>query len=366
LFDLRSEHDALRAQLRAAFERVLDSSAFILGSEVTALEEQVSSYLGARHAVGLSNGSDALYVALLALGIGPGDEVITTPFTFVATAEAILRCGATPVFADIDPENFCLCPASTKRMRTARTKAVLTVHLYGSPGTVEAIARYCDEEGLSLIEDACQAFGARVAERAVGTLGAIGVYSFFPTKPLGGFGDGGLVVTASETIARTVRSLRSHGVGPRGNYNQLGGNFRLDSLQAALVGVKLAHVNRHRAARTVLAQRYDAALAGHRLVRPPARPALSHTAAWSLYTVRVPRHRDTLAAYLATQGIETRSYYPHLLSAQPLFTSRARSDKLPCAEAISQEVLSLPIYSGLEQAAQDRVIDALLSFTPGS
>ncbi|MGC4065960.1 MAG: DegT/DnrJ/EryC1/StrS family aminotransferase [Polyangiaceae bacterium] len=366
LFDLRPEHEASKPALLAAFSRVLDGNSYILGPEVANFESHAARYLKVGHAVGVSNGSDALYLALLALGIGPGCEVITSPLTFVATAEAILRCGATPVFADIELDSFGLCPASTARMRTARTRVVLAVHLYGHPGKVLELAEYCAKEGILLVEDACQSFGARARDRAVGTLGSAGVYSFFPTKPLGGFGDGGLVVTEDERVARDIRAFRSHGVGASGQYERLGGNFRLDALQAALLDVKLAHVDESRRKRRVLAERYYDALTNHPALVPPVGPDASSESAWSLYTLRVPRGRDALRAHLSALGLESRIYYSALLSEQPLFAKVSRSDALPNASRAANEVLSIPIYAGMTFEAQSRVIDALNAFRPES
>jgi dTDP-4-amino-4,6-dideoxygalactose transaminase len=366
LFDLRPEHEASKPALIAAFSRLLEQNSYILGPEVANFEAHAARYLGIAHAVGVSNGSDALYLALRALDIGPGTEVITSPLTFVATAEAILRCGATPVFADIEPESFGLCPASTARMRTSRTRAVLAVHLYGHPGRITELADYCASEGLSLVEDACQAFGARAEGRAVGTVGAMGIYSFFPTKPLGGFGDGGLVVTSNARQADAVRAMRSHGIDASGAYASLGGNFRLDALQAALLDVKLTQIDASRRARRLLAERYRDALTNHPNLMAPEHPAPPSESAWSLYTLRVRRGRDALRTHLAARGIESRVYYPSVLPDQPLFANVSRSDALPNAMRASAEVLSIPIYAGLTLEAQSRVIDTLDAFDPSN
>jgi dTDP-4-amino-4,6-dideoxygalactose transaminase len=205
IFDTRPQHDALSASLHAAFVRVTTSGSFILGAEVSDFEQRCATLLGTTHAIGVSSGSDALFLSLAALGIGPGDEVITTAFTFIATAEAILRTGATPVFADIDPNHLGLCPDSTRRMLSAKTRAVLYVHLYGNLGSIDEHARLCEEHGLFLVEDACQAFGARLGGRYAGTWGSVGCYSFFPTKPLGGLGDGGLCVTDDPALSTPCR-----------------------------------------------------------------------------------------------------------------------------------------------------------------
>lgn len=340
------------------------SSSFILGAEVSHFEQQAASYLGSRYAVGLSNGSDALYLALRALDVGSGDEVITSPLTFIATAEAVLRCGATPVFADIEPDSFGLCPASTKRMRSSKTRAVLTVHLYGHPGTALELARYCQSENLPLVEDACQAFGASLGGRKAGTIGRVGIYSFFPTKPLGGFGDGGLLVTEDEGLAARVKAMRSHGMAAEGRFETLAGNFRLDGLQAALLGVKLKQVDRMRTCRQQIAQRYNEALAPLSHVCPPPAPPSAIESAWSLYTLRAPGQRNHLLSHLQASGIEARVYYPLLLPEQPLFVDHSRSDRLDCAKTATSQILSLPMYAGLSHDAQCRVIEAVASFEP--
>lgn len=366
LFDLYLEHQTITDELTSAFQRVLRNSAFILGAEVSNFERHVVDYLGGGHAVGLSNGSDALFVALRTLGIGPGCEVITSPFTFVATAEAIVRCGATPVFADIEPDSFGLCPASTARMLSPKTRAVLAVHLYGHPGNVLELERFCAEHDLALLEDACQAFGAKAGGRPVGTIGTIGVYSFFPTKPLGGFGDGGLLVTQDDALAAQAKRLRSHGLGTKGDYELLGGNFRLDSLHAALLDVKLSRVDWAREERRAIASRYDRALAHSTHLRPPTPPDRSVESAWALYTIRVPRHRDALLRHLEAHHVEARIYYPKLLTDQPLFSSSSRADDLVHARVACREVVSIPIFAGLSFEVQQRVIEALGSFAPNT
>jgi dTDP-4-amino-4,6-dideoxygalactose transaminase len=249
-------------------------------------------------------------------------------------------------------------------MRSSATRAVLTVSLYGHPGTVLELERYCHAEGLFLVEDACQSFGATIDNRPLGTIGKIGVFSFFPTKPLGGTGDGGLLVTSDEALAETAKRLRSHGINAIGKYSTLGGNFRLDALQAALLAVKLGHVDEARHARCTLVEQYRLKLAESSYVLPPALPADSVESAWSLFTLRIPRYRDRIQAYLAQHAIEARAYYSTLLSEQPALSAVSRSDDLPVARAASQQVLSIPCYAGLLPREQQRIIDALLAFLP--
>lgn len=361
LFDLRAQHVGLADSLQAAFERVQSRSAFILGEEVAAFERACARALDVPHAVGVSSGSDALLLALLALGIGVGDEVITSPFTFAATAEAIARAGATPVFADVDPLSLCLSAESAQSVLSPRTRALLCVHLYGDPGNVEELSELCTRKGLLLIEDACQAFGAAVSGRAAGSFGHVGCFSFFPTKPLGAMGDGGLCVTHDATVARELSRLRVHGMNAEGNVVRLGGNYRLDALQAALLREKLAFVETWRCARARHAHRYAEALHGCPRIGPvfPSKPAVRH--AWAVTTLRVRGERDQLKTHLARQGIESRVYYPRLLSEHAVFRTCPRGN-LTQAERASREVLSIPNHFGLGDEAHARVVSNLLAW----
>jgi dTDP-4-amino-4,6-dideoxygalactose transaminase len=362
IFDTRPQHTALSDALHAAFERVVTSGAFILGDEVAGFERRCANLLGAAHAVAVSNGSDALFLALKALGIGPGDEVITTAFTFIATAEAILRTGATPVFADIDPIHLGLCPASTQRMLSAKTRAVLYVHLYGNLGSISEHARLCREHGLWLVEDACQAFGARLDERYAGVWGDIGCYSFFPTKPLGGLGDGGLCVTDDPNLLDRLQTLRAHGVKRGGQCETLSGNFRLDALQAALLSEKIALVEPWRLARANIAARYTESLRDCRHLQTPIDPSAVAAPAWALYTLRVANDRKGLRIHLEKHGIESRSYYSSVLADHAAIASCCRRDALTQAVRASHEVLSVPIYFGLTAEAQQRIIERVLAW----
>lgn len=351
----------MTAALREAYERVQSNGTFILGPEVAAFEGACAQMLGVPHAVGVSSGSDALLLALRALRIGPADEVITTPFTFAATAEAIVRAGATPVFADIDPETLCLSANSVEAMLTPRTRAVLFVHLYGNPCGIEEVAELCRRKGLPLVEDACQAFGATVAGRAAGGFGDVGCFSFFPTKPLGALGDGGLCVTADPSLAKTLSSLRQHGMDSEATVVRMGGNYRLDALQAAFLLEKLTSVERWRFERDRNASRYAEALAGCPRIsfKLPERDSVRH--AWALTTIRVPEGREQLRAYLARRRIETRVYYPKVLSAHDFFGHYPRAE-LRQAERASHEVLSIPNHFGLSDASHHRVVASLLAW----
>jgi len=361
-FDTRPQHHGLSEALSAAFARVVSSGAFILGQEVSEFEHQCATLLGTNHAIGVSSGSDALFLALTALGIGPGDEVITTAFTFVATAEAVLRTGATPVFADIDPNHLGLCPESTRRMLSPKTRAVLYVHLYGNVGSIVEHAQICAENGLFLVEDACQAFGARLGKQYAGTWGQIGCFSFFPTKPLGGLGDGGLCVTHEPTLAENLRQLRAHGVAKNGESAVLSGNFRLDALQAALLCEKLPQVEAWRLVRSRIAETYTAALRTCVRIKAPSDVNVLTCPAWALYTVRVPAERQLLQHHLNEQGVDTRVYYPSVLANHRAFSQRCRCDTLTEALRASTEVLSIPSYFGLSSGQQQQVIDALMTW----
>jgi dTDP-4-amino-4,6-dideoxygalactose transaminase len=362
LLDLEAHNGPLRTELRRAFDRVLEANAFILGSEVDAFEEAVARVCEVPHAVGVSSGTDALLVALMALDIGPGDEVITTPFSFFATAGCIARLGAVPVFVDIEPDTFNIDPRLIAAAVTERTRAVLPVHLFGQPCDVSAIRGAAP--GIPIVEDAAQALGARVPEGAVGSLGVAGCFSFFPSKNLGGFGDGGLVTTPDAAFAEKVRVLRGHGAQPKYYHALVGGNFRLDAIQAALLGVKLPHLDRWSEARRANAVRYDALFAEASLepalLRTPARRYDGHV--FNQYVIR-SCHRDALARHLAAEGIGTAVYYPKPLHQQTCFAYLPpRPGGLPESEAAADEVLALPIYPELTESQLVRVAEAVTEF----
>lgn len=358
LFDLRPQQALLRERLRAVCDGFIDEPRFILGEAVSGFEQRVAAWLGVRHAVGVGSGSDALLCSLLALGIGPGDEVITTPFSFVSTAEAIARAGASVRFVDVQPGTLNLDPQQVPAAVTPRTRAVLAVHLYGTPADLPQLAAVCDAHGLKLIEDAAQALGARVAGKPIAGWGTCGALSFFPTKPLGGWGDGGMVVTNDAELAERCRALRLHGRDASGEITRVGGNFRLDALQAALLQVKLEQLDSWQAERAQAAARYDAALRdleGASALKIPDGFASAH----ALYTIRVQAgRRDAWRAALAERGIETGVYYPRPLHLEPAYRGGSPG-RLAVAEHAAAQVLSLPLYVGLEQAQQRQVIDAL-------
>ena len=372
LLDLNRQNGPLHDELAAAFERVMRSGHFILGSEVESLEKECAAFLGVNHTIAVSSGTDAILVSLMALGIGPGDEVICPTFTFFATAGCVARVGATPVFADIDPVTFNLDPADAALRITPHTKAIIPVHLFGQSAEMAPLMTLAHDNRLAVIEDAAQSLGARHRGRSCGAIGDLGIFSFFPSKNLGGFGDGGLVATNRDDLAERVRLLRTHGAKPKYYHKMVGGNFRLDALQCALLRVKLPHLPAYCAARRRNAAAYDAQLgqlpgvvrAGMpaasvaRFVLPVALPQNDHI--WNQYTLRVPGagRRDALKQHLAAAAIGCEIYYPVPLHLQDCFAHLPRVD-LPTAERWANEVLSLPVFPELAEAEHKEVIAAV-------
>jgi len=347
--DLATEHAELRAEIDAAIARVIDSGHFILGPEVAALEGALAPICGAAHVIGVSSGTDALLMALMALGIGPGDEVVTTPFSFFATAGVIARVGARAVFADIEPETFNLDPAHALAAIGAKTKAVIPVHLYGRPATLPATDH-------PIVEDAAQSIGASPLR------GTCACLSFFPTKNLGAMGDGGAIVTSDAALADKLRILRVHGSKPK-YYNRIvGGNFRLDSLQAAILRVKLPHLARRTAARRAHADRYRTLFASARVPAELVVPADHPQHIYNQFTVRVPQ-RDDLRAFLQDRGIPSEIYYPVPLHLQEAFADLGyAAGSMPHAERAAAEALSLPISPSLTDEQAERVVAAIEVF----
>ncbi|MBE3550231.1 MAG: pleiotropic regulatory protein [Brockia lithotrophica] len=355
ILDLAPEVEELWEELQAAIVRVLRSGQFILGPEVEAFEREVAEYLGVKHAIGVNSGTDALVLSLRALGIGPGDEVITTPFTFFATAEAIHLVGATPVFVDIDPESFNLDPNRIEEAITPRTRAILPVHLYGRPADMDAILAIARAHGLKVIEDTAQAFGAVVGGKKAGTLGDVGAFSFFPSKNLGAYGDGGLVATDDDEVAERVRMLRAHGSRRKYVNEMIGYNSRLDALQAAILRIKLPHIDRWNAARRLVARRYNALLEG---IPGIVIPDVQEGYVFHQYTIRVlGGKRDAVRRFLADRGIATMVYYPVPLHRLPVYATP--SGEFPEAERAASEVLSLPIWPKLPPSTLHEVAHAV-------
>lgn len=340
-------------------DRVLSSQRFILGEEVAAFEREIASYLGVRHAIGVSSGTDALTVALSALGIGPGDEVITTPYTFFATTGAILRVGATPVFADIERNGFNLDPSAVSAAISPRTRAILPVHLFGQPADLTALSALATRHSLALVEDAAQAIGATFGAQRVGSLGTFGCFSFFPSKNLGGFGDGGLVTTNDDRLAELARSLRGHGFTVKHHSARLGGNFRLDALQAAVLRVKLPYLDGFNACRREHARRY-AEHASSTLRTPRELAGRRHV--YNQFVVRTPE-RAALEAHLLARGIHSEHYYPYPIHLQSACAHLGHHlGSYPEAEAAARESLALPIFPELEGWMLSAVSEALAEF----
>ncbi|MHB8815909.1 MAG: DegT/DnrJ/EryC1/StrS family aminotransferase, partial [Steroidobacteraceae bacterium] len=385
LLDLTQQYEKIAAEVQAAINRVCRSQHFILGAEVRQLELSLARYTGCEHGLGVSSGTDALLVALMALGIGHGDEVITPTFTFFATAGTIARVGARPVFCDIDRDTFNLSPDGVeefiarecevrgdgasrqviRRQTGGRVKAIMPVHLYGQVCEMDPLMDIASRLGLHVIEDAAQAIGARDGKgRMAGSIGHIGCFSFFPTKNLGAFGDAGLCTTSDPALAQRMRVLRVHGGEPKYHHSLIGGNFRLDEIQAAVLNVKLPFLDDWRQAREAHARQYALRLkpsaAAGSVVPPAAMPGMQHV--WNQYVIRVQR-RDELRQYLATAGVGTEIYYPIPLHLQPCFAYLGyRSGQLPEAERAAQEVLALPVFPELSPAQIDHVAGTIQRF----
>jgi dTDP-3-amino-3,4,6-trideoxy-alpha-D-glucose transaminase len=353
LFDTSSPLAPLRAELRAAIDAVLERGAYILGPEVAAFEAEFAAQLGAGHAVGVANGTDALTIALRALGVGPGDEVVVPSFTFYASAEAIPPTGARPVFCDVDPDTFCVTPESVRAALTPRTKAVIVVHLFGNVAPVAEI----EALGVPVVEDAAQAAGSLDADgRRPGAVGAISTFSFFPSKNLGAFGDGGAITTNDAALAERARTLRFHGSRDKVTFEEVGYNSRLDELQAAILRVQLPHLDRWADGRRAAAAHYaDDGLAD--LVTLP-RPAAGARPAWHLYVVRHPR-ADALAAALKAAGIGQKAYYRRPLHRQPAMLEYAVGASLPATDEVAATHLAIPMSPVLSREDAAEVVTAV-------
>ncbi len=368
MLDLKAQHDPIRSELLGAITRVCDSQRFIHGPEVDGLERELEAYLGVQHAIGLSSGTDAVLAALMAIGVGAGDEVVTSTYSFFATAGCVARLGARPVLVDIDPATFNIDPAAAVAAITPKTRAILPVHLFGQPADLMPIINAGIRHNIPVIEDAAQAIGAKYEDHAVGGLGAIGCFSFFPSKNLGAFGDGGLVSTNDASLGKRLRLLRNHGMEPKYFHHIIGGNFRLDALQAAVLRVKLPHLDAWTAGRQQNAARYRGLFADAGLndtVRLPVE-APGRTHIYNQFVVRVP-NRDGLKAHLDKEGIGTEVYYPVPFHLQKCFASLGyKAGAFPQAEAAARDSLALPIYPELTESQQATVVEAIKTvlFTP--
>jgi dTDP-4-amino-4,6-dideoxygalactose transaminase len=360
--DLQSQYASIKSEIDAALLRVMESGRFILGREVELLEQEVAAFCGVQYGIGVASGTDALLLALLAVGVKPGDEVITTPFTFIATAEVISRIGAVPVFADIDPVTYNLSPSSVEASITPRTTAIVPVHLYGQAADMEGICELASKYGLAVVEDVAQAIGAKHNGKPVGSFGDAAALSFYPTKNLGAAGDGGMVLTNREDVRDTVRLLRYHGSGGPYIYDRLGFNSRLDELQAAILRAKLPHLESWNAARRRNAARYTELLHCHGYGLPIEASGNYHV--FHQYTVRC-RNRDELKAALAAGGVDTGIYYPLPLHLQPAFAYLGyKEGDFPESERAAREVLSIPVFPELSEEQLHHVARLMLEFQP--
>jgi dTDP-4-amino-4,6-dideoxygalactose transaminase len=355
--DIGAQYGPLRAEIDAAIAGVLDSGRFILGPHVAGLEAEISERLGGRPCVGVANGTDALVIALNALDVGPGDEVVTTPYTFYATAEAIARLGATPVFCDIDPDDFCIDPALIEAKITDRTKAILPVHIFGHAADMGPIREIAARHGLPVVEDAAQGFGGACDGTPIGALADLATISFFPTKNLPGIGDGGMVVCRDEALAERIRRLRFHGSADKVVFQEVGYNSRLDELQAAVIRIFLTHVDEWNDGRRAAAAAYAAAGLGEFMELPAERDGVRH-----IYHLYMARHddRDAISKGLAERGISSAVYYGIPMHLQPVFAHLGyREGDLPVAEACAMRALALPMHPHLTADQAEQVVAAV-------
>jgi len=366
--DLKAQFASIREEVMAAVTSVLDSQQFILGPEVKELEDEIALKLGAKYAIGCASGTDALILVLMAAGIGPGDEVITTPFSFIATAGSIVQVGAKPIFVDIEPDSFNLDPRNLGAAITPNTRAIMPVHLFGLPADLDPILEIARAKKLLVIEDAAQAIGSQYKGRFVGTIGDFGCFSFFPSKNLGAAGDGGLITTNDPAMAERLRMIRVHGSKLKYFHEVQGINSRLDALQAAILRVKLLHLDKWAEGRAAHAHRYRQLFAQKGLARfiadPPAPPS-GYLHVYNQFTIHAQR-RDELRKFLTGAGIPTEIYYPLCLHLQKAFSYLGyRVGQMPVGEKASQEVLSLPVFPELTDAQQDAVVHAIEKFYLG-
>ncbi len=367
LLDLKAQYNAIRNEVREAIDRVLESQRFILGPEVKALENEIAEYCHCRYAVGVSSGTDALLIALMAIDTEAGDEVITTPYSFFSTAGVVHRLGATPVFVDIEPDTYNINPELIENAITPRTKAIIPVHLFGQCAEMEHVLKIAERHGLKVIEDAAQAIGAEYGGRRAGSMGDIGCFSFFPSKNLGACGDGGMAATSDETLAEKMHALRVHGAEPKYYHQIVGGNFRLDAIQAAVLRVKLRRLDEWSEARQNNAADFDrrltgAGLAGNEVILPTVR---QNRHIFNQYVLRA-KNRDGLVAYLRDKDIGCEIYYPVPLHLQKCFSHLGlQKGAFPESERAAESTLAIPIYPELTEAQRAYIIDGITSFYQG-
>ena len=364
LVDLKAQYRSIKAEVDAAIQRVMDSQHFILGPEVESFEQEVAAYCGTRFGIACASGSDALLLALMALEVGPGDEIVTTPFTFVATAGAIARLGARPVFVDIDPATYNIDASKLEAAITSKTKAIIPVHLFGMSADMDAVMRIAKQRGIPVVEDAAQAIGATYDRKPVGSIGLCGCFSFFPSKNLGGAGDGGMLTTNDPALADKLRVLHLHGGHTKYEYELMGMNSRLDALQAAILRVKLRHLDSWSDGRRRNAARYDELFSRLGLdgeIRLP-RIQTRCTHIYNQYVIRVA-HRDELKAFLRDSGVPSEIYYPLPLHLQQAFAYLGyKTGDFPESEAASPEVLALPVFPEMTEDQQNLVVDSIAAF----
>jgi len=372
LLDLQAQYASLRDEMRACIERVLESQRFVLGDEVRRLESSIADYCQTNHAVGCASGSDALLLALMALDIKAGDEIVTTPFSFFATASCMTRLGARPVFVDIDRHTYNIDVSQVADAITSRTKAIMPVHIYGQCADMDPLLALGERYGVPVVEDAAQAIGATDRGRRAGSMGALGCFSFYPTKNLGGAGDGGIVTTNMDELAQRLRRLRTHGGITEYQHTEVGINSRLDELQAAVLNVKLARLDQWSDERAQRAAVYGKLLTEARpcfeirvfeITTPFVRPDCRHI--FHQYVIRVPQHRDALMEHLQKCGVGTKVYYPIPLHRQECFSYLGyKEGAFPEAECAAGETFALPIFPELSEAQQAYVVDSIKSFKP--
>ncbi|NOY61683.1 MAG: DegT/DnrJ/EryC1/StrS family aminotransferase [Gammaproteobacteria bacterium] len=356
MVDVNAQYRDLKQEIDSAIAGVLEDGRFILGPNVNAFEKEVAHYCGTRHAVAVASGTDALHLALRAAGVGEGDEVITSPFTFIATAEAISYVGATPVFVDIDPRTFNMDPDAVAAAITDKTCAVMPVHLFGQPVDMAPIVALCEQHNLKIVEDCAQSFGAQCLGKKSGALGDLGCFSFFPSKNLGAFGDGGMVICDDDTLAESLRVYRNHGSYERYHHSLIGYNSRLDEMQAAILRVKLKQIDRFNELRRRNAHIYSETLAGSGVTTPLEDGKGLHV--YHQYTIMHER-RDAIHQALTDAGIASAVYYPIPLHQQAVYKAHYRDVSLPVTESVVTQVLSLPIYPELSQSSIDAVCDVI-------
>jgi dTDP-4-amino-4,6-dideoxygalactose transaminase len=357
MVDLKAQHKELQDEIQQGIQAVVDSACFILGPNVVAFEEEAAGFLGAAHAVTCASGTDALHLALVAAGIGPGDQVITSPFTFIATAEAICYVGARPVFVDIDPRTFNLAIDQVEAAITPTTRAIMPVHLFGQAVPMGSLMAIAERHDLKIIEDCAQSFGAASDGSMTGTFGTAGCFSFFPSKNLGGYGDGGMIATRCPEYAERLRVLRNHGSRTRYHHHVIGYNSRLDELQAVVLRAKLKRLKRYNEARRRVASRYREGLIRLPHVTPPQEGAPG-THVYHQYTILTPR-REAIMAALQTAGIGCAIYYPVPLHRQEVFAAQYSGQSLPVAEGVARQCLSLPIFPEMTEAQVDTVVSVI-------